>query len=367
LTLLLSQFFHALTGINLHSTFPNTPTLSLGKAITAANEALQSVSLADTFALIVGTAPSNLSQETARLRKLATLDKTAYRTAKTRLPYIVGSLFEGGIRRGEHFLAARFLILDIDHLPNFDGTVPQAVRNDASVALAFVSPSGEGFKVLFSLAEPCTNAKAFQAFYKSFASAFAEQTGLVGSVDLRTSDATRACFLAHDPTAYYNPLALPIQILSFYSQDVFEPEAVTAVSVASQTQKAVKNPLNETAYRAVLREVSPNAPVRAVKEVVVPQDLLDFQPQIDVLCQQVGLEVVEKQPIQYGLKVMVRQGHRKAELNVFFGKRGFSVVKSPKTGADMALMDLLYGTIYHYLFPPKIAEDVPLEYFLSVN
>lgn len=310
-----------------------------------------------------------LPQETARLRKLATLDKTAYRTAKTRLPYIVGSVFDGGIRRTEHFTAAHVLILDIDHLPDFDGTIPEIIKSDVSVALAFVSPSGEGFKLLFVLAEPCTDAKAFQAFYKNFASEFAERSGLTGSIDLRTSDATRACFLAYDSAAYFNPNALPIQMSTFdepelsYNDVLTSPPAATVV----QAKPTVKSPLNETAYRAVLREVSPQAPVRAVKPVTVPQDLLDFQPQIIALCRQAGLEAVEQQAIQYGLKVMVRQGHRKAEVNVFYGKRGFSVVKSPKTGTDTALMDLLYGIIYQYLFPPQTVENIPLETYLSIN
>jgi len=332
---------------------------------------LQSVTLSEIFSLISGVTPSALPQETARLRKLATLDKTAYRTAKTRLPYIVGSVFAGGSRRTEHFTAAHVLILDIDHLPDFDGAIPETIKSDASVALAFVSPSGQGFKIFFELSEPCTDAKAFQAFYKSFASEFAERCGLTGSVDLRTSDATRACFLAYDPTAYFNPDALPIQILAFNgdARELFGVDVPTIIPTATalQAEPTVKNPLNETAYRAVLREVSPQSPVRAVKPVVVPQDLLDFQPQIIAICSQVGLEVVEQQSIQYGLKVMVRQGHRKAEVNVFYGKRGFSVVKSPKTGTDTALMDLLYGAIYHYLFPPQMVENIPLETYLSIN
>lgn len=329
---------------------------------------LKSVTLVDIFALVMGETPSTLPQETARLRKLAILDKSAYRTAKTRLPYVVGSVFDQGVRRTEHFVSAQVLILDIDHLPNFDGNIPEVVKTDNSVALAFVSPSGVGFKVMFTLEAPCTDPKNYQAFYKSFAFNFAERTGLVGSIDLRTSDATRACFLAHDPKAYFNPRALSLPVLPVDNQDFFGAETpVTTVPVAGSVQPVVKNLLNEVAYRAVLREVSPCAPARAVREVYVPQDLVEFQPQIDTLCKQAGLEVVEKQPIQFGVKVMVRQGYRKAEINVFFGKRGFSVVKSPKTGTNTDLMDLLYGVIYQYLFPPPIAQEIPLQNYLSVN
>ena len=64
---------------------------------------------------------------------------------------------------------------------------------------------------------------------------------------------------------------------------------------------------------------------------------------------------------------MVKQGYRKAEVNVFFGKRGFSVVKSPKTGTDAALMDLLYGILFAHLFPVPVSTDVPLVSYLTAN
>lgn len=345
------------------ATFTNALTLSLGKIITAPNDLLETVSLKQVHALIVGEASSVLPQETARLRKLALLDKNAYRTAKTRLPYVVGGLFDKGIRRTEHFSSIQLLILDIDHLPDFDGVIPAAVTADASVAMAFVSPSGQGFKVFLGLEAPCLDTKVFQAFYKSFASQFAERMGLGGSVDLRTSDVTRACFLAHDPSAYFNPNAQPLKLYTAATELLFAETDTTEV-VQELIDKKI---INEVAYREVLREVSPHAPVRAVKKVQVVQELLDLQPRLEDLCQKASLEVVELLPIQYGLKVMVKQGHRKAEVNVFWGKKGFSVVKSPKTGTDATLMDLLYGVIYQFLFPPMVAENVPLETYLSTN
>ena len=67
-----------------------------------------------------------LQKDTERLRKLSLLDKAAYRTAKTRLPYVVGSVFRDGVRRIENFVQAHFLIVDVDHLPNF-GIVVQNI------------------------------------------------------------------------------------------------------------------------------------------------------------------------------------------------------------------------------------------------
>jgi hypothetical protein len=39
-----------------------------------------------------------------------------------------------------------------------------------------------------------------------------------------------------------------------------------------------------------------------------------------------------------------------AEVNVFYGKKGFSVVKSAKTAVDDKLNDQVYQLIFNFLF-----------------
>jgi hypothetical protein len=42
-----------------------------------------------------------LKEETARLRRIKDLDANSYKKLKTRLPYVVGSDFEKGIRKSD--------------------------------------------------------------------------------------------------------------------------------------------------------------------------------------------------------------------------------------------------------------------------
>lgn len=335
--------------------------LSLGHRLTDPNEVLSMVTLADVHQLIVSD--TKLQAEVLRLRKLAQLDKTAYRTLKTRLPYVVGSIFEEGKRHTQHLQAAHFFIIDMDDCPLNDGTLQTLICQNESVALLFISPSGQGLKVFFPLDTPCTDAKLYAEAYRAFASRFAESVRLEGSVDMRTSDAARACFLSHDSNAYFNPTPKAVQWQAYVSTSMLTFDHANPLDPASTSlpQNAVisspQNPINEVAYQAVLRKINPNAPVRRPKQTHVPELLHQIEPMVREVCQENKLELVQVQPLNFGLKLMVRSGTRLAEVNVFYGKKGFSVVRSPKTGTDPTIADLLYHCIYNLLFPSEISTD----------
>lgn len=335
-----------------------TTQLSFGQQITGSVETLRAVSLVDVAERV--RTDTALQHLTGRLRKLAGFDRDAYRTAKTSLPYVVGSVFTDGIRRTDALEAAAYFLLDLDHCTGLDGRVPDSLRADLSVALAFVSPSGEGLKLFFRLLEPCTDAKAFSAAYRNFAGDFGVRHGFVKSVDLRTADATRACFLAHDADLHYNPDAMPIDWRLWLSNagqtesDLFGNDTDRPVAGRKPVHE---RPVDEAAYHNVLRSINPNTPSRRQKQTFVPAALTELEPAMRTVCTQFGWELTELAPLNYGLKVAVKQGFRRAEVNAFYGKRGFSVVKSPKTGTDPALADLLYGQLYQLLFAEPVAFE----------
>lgn len=335
------------------------PLLSSGQQITNGSGTLQAISLANVAAQVRSDAA--LQHLTGRLRKLAQFDRDAYRTAKTGLPFVVGSLFAEGVRRLDSLEQATWFIVDLDHCEGLTGSVPDAIRADLSVALAFVSPSGEGVKVFFRLLEPCTDAKAFSAAYRNFAGNFGVQHGFVNSVDLRTCDATRACFLAHDPALYYNPEAMPVD------WRLWLPEADTLFSDLEATvaipvrRPAAERPINEEAYAAIRHTINPaSLTSRRVKQTFVPDELQAIEPAVRLICTQLGWELTDLTPLNYGLKVAIKQGFRRAEVNVTYGKRGFTVFKSPKTGTDPALADLLHTELFRLLFPEPVMQHVPI-------
>ena len=345
------------------------PTLSFGKQITAPADVLSPLTISDVAGQI--RADTVLQQQTARLRKLMAFDRVAYRTAKTSLPYVVGAVFANGVRRTTALEAATFFVLDVDRCTGLANNVPDAVRADLSVMLAFVSPSGEGLKLFFRLLTPCPDPKAFSAAYRAFAADFGAQHGFADSLDLRTADATRACFLAHDPNPHHNPDAMPVDWRIWLQPDPFadtdeptfvEQDTETPERTARATRKpAAERPINEAAYGNVLRAMNPNAPVRPQKQTFVPDALTELEPAIRTICASLSWELTDLTPLNYGLKVAVKQGFRRAEVNVHYGKKGYSVVVSPKTGTDPALAKLLHGQLFGLLFPDRVATEAVLD------
>lgn len=329
----------------LSDVFPRTMThalLSIGHALTQPDEVLQPLPMEALVALLRTDAP--LTAETARLRKIATLDATAYRTLKTRLPYVVGAVFEDGKRHTDRLLAAHYFILDFDDFPLHDTALRQRLQQQPTTQLVFVSPSGKGLKVFCRLDSPCTDPKAYKEAYRAFASQVAADIRLVGSLDLRTSDAARACFLAHDPEAYYRPEAEAVRWEAYLAEGRLEAGGPPAVPAATPKE------IDQEAYRAVLQKINPRSRPRPEKQLHVPAIFEEVAPMIEQLCAQQGLTLVASMPLNYGLKYQVKKGTRTAELNVFYGKRGFSVVRSPKTGSDPQLAETLYQLVYGLFF-----------------
>lgn len=285
---------------------------------------------------------------------------------------MVGSVFNDDCRRAENIASVNFIVLDIDHLTDFDGEIPESIKADDSVLMAFVSPSGEGIKVLFKLSVPLTSVNGFQVAYRDFAEKFGVKVGLTGFIDLKTSDVSRACFLSHDANVYYNPAAVGITLnvmadIFDVNENMNDSEHNDVLVLEEKNMVKTKGVINETAYKAILKEINPNTPTRIQKDIFVPQEIIILNAEIEKLCQQVGLEILEQKPIQYGLKIIVKQGYRKAEANVFYGKKGYSVVISPKTGTDQNLNELLHQVLFDFFFPKPITEDISLIGFISPN
>lgn len=296
-----------------------------------------------------------LAADTQRLRKVRQIDKTAYTAAKLSLPYIVGSSFREGLRHRDHFEAVGYLCLDLDDCFTSEATrgnlVERIVGRD-DVLLLFVSPSGLGLKVWLRLLTPCTDANAYKEFYRDYATAFAEAVGLVGKVDLRTCDATRACFLAHDPDAYYNPFALSLD----WEARLRTQELPLNASEQSRTDQTAARPsegrpLTPEIYDALRRVVNPKASTRGPKPPpFVPEILEQLPNELRPALHAVGLQLEAAVPIQFGLQLRCRGALRLAEVSIFYGKRGFSVVKSTRSQTDPALNQVLHDLTYTFLF-----------------
>ena len=139
-----------------------------------------------------------LADQIASLRRLS---KSDYRKAKTRLPCITpGGVFR---RRSIRALEAHsgFVMIDIDDLDDA-ASVRDGFERDPEVALAFVSPSGKGVKVLLAIDPLPVSALGHQAACLFVGAIVQRRTGMM--VDTSGKDVSRLCFLGSDAHAVVN-------------------------------------------------------------------------------------------------------------------------------------------------------------------
>ncbi|RMD70198.1 MAG: virulence protein E, partial [Bacteroidetes bacterium] len=230
--------------------------LQTGLHITRRNDPLREITLKRLYEGIRHS-KEPLRDAIEQLRAVKSVDENQYRQMKTGLPYFVCGVFHPPVRRLENLAAMHYLLLDLDHLGHIDTTphqLRQRLRADERLVMDFVSPGGDGLKLLFALSEPVFDAELFRRLYKWFALQFAEQYGLQEVVDMRTHDPTRACFLSADPEARLNEQAVPVDVAAFRAaledgqlrQIETRAREVTAQRPAEPKQDAHKGPDDET-------------------------------------------------------------------------------------------------------------------------
>lgn len=324
-----------------------------GRNITAHDDPLSKLSVEMLYRAIHSPKPESIAL-IRQLRSVRQLGTQYYAQLKKRLPYIVCGTFNPPYRRTENFASTNYFIIDLDHLADKDlqpDQLKQRISPDPRVLLSFVSPSGDGLKVMFRLAKPCTDSGLFSIFYKRFATDFAQRYGIEQVIDQRTSDVTRACFLSHDPQAYYNPAADPIDLTLFVDTsstlDIFPPDAPPTPPTATPLHSSKDLPQDVIAnIKTILN--GPNAQKPPKAPVFVPEQLNDIIESLQKYITDTGVIIDNVSNIQYGKKIRSRIGMRQAETNVFYGRRGFTVVNSPRTGTDADTGELVRALIQSF-------------------
>ena len=158
------------------------------------------------------------------LRKSLAENKTeAYNKAKKSLPAFTPSgKFVGG--RKLEFLTeySKFIILDIDKLNTADLQKSKSIAAQSEFTYAcFISPSGNGLKVLVKIDTPKTEHKEtflkVQAYYENI---------LKLEIDKSGKDLTRLCFYSWDENLYLNENA------SVFASETKQPCQTELVSVS---------------------------------------------------------------------------------------------------------------------------------------
>lgn len=92
-------------------------------------------------------------------------------------------------------------------------------------------------------------------------------------------------------------------------------------------------------------------------EAYVPTQLNDIIEPVCDRIKETGIIVTEVINIQYAKKIRCKLGVRQGELNLFYGKKGYSVVESPRRGTDDELNHLIADIVRAF-----ITDMSPLPY-----
>jgi hypothetical protein len=330
--------------------------ISLGRNIRQPSDSLTKISIKQ-LADKIRNPDSRFIDFIVQLRKVQTIDSKKYRELKTKLPYVVAAVFNPNFRKIEHFALTSYLIIDIDHLSEKEISINKLsskLQGDNRIVLMFKSPSGDGLKLFFKFNEPFYDHGKCTMFYKLFAHEFGIQYAINQVVDKRTSDVSRACFVSYDPDIWYNINPEIIDVSKFIDFDnelqITEINAILKndekEKPKQKTDEATGQDMPDSLINQIREKLNPKLILKKERQVYVPEQLNTIIELVKVNLLEYNIEIEEIINISYGKQFRLKLNHHKAEINVFYGKKGFSVVKSTKSGCSAKLIDIAHDVIF---------------------
>ena len=331
--------------------------LQAGLNITSAGDSLKKLQPVDLYRMLHDPKPEVISH-IKQLRIIKSIDKTKFTALKKQLPYFVCGIFNPPYRRSENFGNIEYFVIDLDNFAIHDYNIDETrkkIEKDPRTLMSFISPSEDGLKVMFHLKEKCFDSGKYSLFYKCFLRAFSKTYNLEPLIDFRTCDVTRACFISYDPQIYFNENASPIPM-----EDFLDFNDMTSISqiqkefkqIEAENKKEEEKPSSDPDKEQldmIRARLNPKALQKEKKDVFVPIILNDIIPELQEFVQNLGLTVTNITNIQYGKKINFSLGKKLAEINIFYGKRGFSIVQTPKSGTSVELNELAAQCVNDYL------------------
>ena len=227
----------------------------------------------------------------------------------------------------------------------------------------FASPSNYGLKLVFKLKEPIVDAMYYTLFYKIFAGQFAKNYKLEGIVDLKTNDVSRCCFMSFDPDAFYNPNASTIEDKQYTKDqninllDTLYKELKEVETEHKKAQAQVQEVFNtskelpDDILKEIKQRINPNIRTKpSEKDPYQPEEIEHILEGLRGFLLGNTIEIINVKPISYGKQIKLKAGIHWAEINLFYGKRGFTVVKTTKSGSSEDLADLCAVLVKQFLY-----------------
>lgn len=302
------------------------------------------------------TGGNGLAEKVKHLRRLANIDPAAAKVQKANLPFFIGAVFSPNLRKLENFVRIDYLVLDLDAVEAKGGQDPMVLRDelstDSRVLMAFVSPSGNGVKLVFKLQIPCFDPNQWKMAYLGFARSFCDEHQLGDMADTVCSDVSRVCFLSHDPGMFFCPLSQQVDWkdylpsdedhLDFSKDNTQSPKGITYVQNLKKEQKTNQEEQKEPSddqLAKIRKQLNPNAAPKKTKQYFLPPEVTMMEGLVEQRAEGLGIVVKEIRPVNYGKKFVFSLGPRWCEVNLFHGKKGYSCTVTPKSGSDRELAE----------------------------
>lgn len=335
-------------------------TILYGTNLTSPSDELKKISIDYLYNSLRSPKPQ-IESRIRQLRIIRDLDIKQYSVLKRQLPYLVMGVFNPPYRRIDNFAYIEYFIVDFDKFSSKGldlKNMRKQIEQDDRVLLSFISPSQDGLKVMFHLKERCYDAGFYSLFYKKFLQTFSTMYHLEQVADKSTCDVCRACFISIDPEAFYRPDAIDIDIHSYIDTS----NATALFDLKHEQEKEEKEaPLEEDAVgknkdpdsdimNRIKAKLNPKSKIAIEKTpIFIPERLNEIINDLKQYVEETGIELYEIKNIQYAKKLRFRLGQRLAELNLFYGKRGFTVIQSPKCGTSSELNKLMSDLVNSFI------------------
>ncbi len=142
----------------------------------------------------------DLQHKIAAVRSLSEPKERQDLKRKT-LPWFSMAEYKNNHRDNLSFLSTKYVILDPDHIAGHLSDLLVKVRTDPKIFVAFVSPSGDGLKLIVELENAVTAAEDFRGAFGYLRDIIEKEYGIAIDGD---DDPARACYLSYDPELWVN-------------------------------------------------------------------------------------------------------------------------------------------------------------------
>lgn len=302
-----------------------------------------------------------------QLRIIRNLNAKQYSDSKRQLPYVVCGFFSPPYRRTEHFAYIEYFFVDIDHIESKGLNIKEVrarIEQDKRVHLSFLSPSEDGLKVLFKLKERCYDAGLYSLFYKAFVGQFSMEYQLEQVIDGKTCDVSRACFVSADSQVFYREEIEEVDVKNYLnlnsSTELFDQKReLERVQIKQEPEEGKEE---EKEARIVDPDVEVMERIKGLlaptkqkwinekSPVYIPEQLNEIMADLKRYIENTGIIVYEVLNIQYAKKIRMRLGTQLAEINLFYGKKGYSVVQSPRGGTSATLNEMMADLVNAFIW-----------------